>query len=55
MTTVEQDAEDYIKGDRQWTRTCRLAHARLMLSLELTEDGKTFWRLVVKANSRSEQ
>lgn len=37
MTTFEQRVDNYLKAERQWTRQCRIDHARLLLSKSKAE------------------
>jgi hypothetical protein len=41
--------QEYLEQDRQWTRPCRITHARLRLSTAAPAD-KQFWRDVLAAN-----
>jgi hypothetical protein len=43
---------EYLKQDRQWTRECRIDHARLKLRQcnALDVHGRKFWLLVLEAN-----
>ena len=52
MTEIEKQVQEYLEGDRQWTRNLRLSHARMKLSQAKDDHGKTFWKLVIKANSQ---
>lgn len=46
-----QQLEEYLKQDRQWTRSCRVAHARYQLKHAKTEQEREFWSAVLTANS----
>ena len=42
---------EYLKSDRQWTRRCRIAHAKYQKSAATTDDDRHFWQLVIEANT----
>lgn len=46
----EQTVFDYIKNDRQWTRPCRLAHAKYQLRHAESTEDQSFWKGVIRAN-----
>lgn len=48
--SIEMDVQEYNKSQRQWTRTCRMAHARAELAKADPEKAK-FWQLVIEANT----
>ena len=41
---------DYLKGDRQWTRALRIAHAKQQLVSSTEEADKQFWQQMLEAN-----
>ena len=45
MTKVQK----YLKADRQWPRSMRIAHAQWQLSVAKTKRDRTFWSLVLEA------
>lgn len=40
----------YLKSDRQWFRSQRLAHAMRMKRIETDPEEKAFWQSVINAN-----
>lgn len=41
----------FIKQDRQWTRHCRIAHAKYQLGNASNDAEKDFWEAVLMANA----
>ncbi len=47
---------DYLKSERQWTRQCRIEHARLMLAYWAnTTEQNRFWHEVIFRLTGSEK
>lgn len=46
MSVLTQKVMDYLKSQRQWTRRCRIDHARLQL-LRCKETERPFWAEVL--------
>jgi hypothetical protein len=49
--SIEHDVQEYLRADRQWTRTCRLAHAKMQLSQAKSPRDTDFWQRVIDANT----
>lgn len=49
---MNKELEDYIRSDRQWLREQRIAHAKHRFSSAKTDEERTFWTAVLKANEK---
>lgn len=47
MAYIDQQVDNYLKSERQWTRQCRIDHARLRLSKAKTTQYVDFWQRVL--------
>jgi hypothetical protein len=47
---LTEDLQKYLKEDRQWFRSQRIAHALYKRKIATTRDEKQFWTAVLEAN-----
>lgn len=47
---MSKNLQDYLRNDRQWMRSCRIAHANYQLGHAKTDDERRFWLAVLEAN-----
>jgi hypothetical protein len=47
MTKLEEEVDEYLKGDRQWFRQHRMANARYMHGRANTRREREFWEMVM--------
>ncbi len=52
---MDNRLDQYLRGDRAWTRQCRIDHARLRLSQSTLPDERKFWLAVLEANAAHAQ
>lgn len=49
---MQQKVDAFLKGDRQWLRVQRIAHALQQRSVARTAEDRWFWQQILDANQR---